>query len=709
MFPADIRNFARLFEISDAAALATAEMQAILMKAVALPDASPLMMKKTAEIYLTRNDILNAIKWYQRYTEKSPDDYAAWFTIGSLFFDKKEYTAAIDPLTKALKGMPEDNQLLYRLALCRKNAGITTKNTADVQEAIGLLIKVHNLNAKNAAVYVPILAECYRYIKDAKKLADALKEWRALDPRNFDILQELGSVLMQEGMDAEAIEAFEAAVTLKPQEGNLHLNLAGLYEKKGDAVKRIEHLSIAAQYAPSNVDILRELARSHAALKEYVKAENEYLKLISLLPQDAPVIVEYAQVLRTQNKNQAALQYLEKVIKIEAKNPAYLFLYSKIAKDAGQTNLAVKAARRAASLDPTNAEIIAWTGYIFTQIGRADSARVYLEMAVVLNSKCSDCYQMLGDSYLADGKFKNAADAYASALSSGQPNTAIAIRLGRVYEFCGQYTQARDAFQQAVSASPTSDEARYRLIHSLVMLKETDRARAIKTGGQAEKKSGWIHMIEGALKEADNALDAAYLAYSIASRMLPEAADPEAGCGRVKFKKKEFSTAIEFFGKAMAKDPYNLEYYLAMAQAYEKINEDGSASALYLEIIQKQPTFPGIYEITADALIRQKDFNEAIKVIKDGLSNNPQNAGLYFKLGEQYREIDKPKTAIAAYNEALKIDAKSMNEANRHIGLLYFDKLLDNESALKYLKKYQKNGGTKPDVDAAIKRVEKLK
>jgi tetratricopeptide (TPR) repeat protein len=706
LFPTDIRNYVRAIKLMEGTAGAD-QIFAIAQRAVALPDAPVSLLKKMAQGYAQKSDIVNADIWFKRYCEKQPEDYTAWSAWGTLYFNKKEYAAAIEPFKMALKGMPGDRELLYRLGVCFKTIGLSSKKTEEVQTAIDYLAKAHTLDGKNVVALAPLLAECYRFVKNNQMLITTLMEWRTAEPQNYAVLQELGTLLAQEGRAADAIKALEAASALKPQDVALHLTLADAYRNKGDKTGNLTHLQAAVKFAASNPEIHRQLARHYAADKDYAKAEGEYIRLLALNTRDTSALAEYSQVLQNQNKNKEALQQLDNLLKVDDKNPAAFLRYSRLARTTGQTNLAAKAARRAVALAPQSAEAAAWAGAILIETGSPDSARLYLEKAVTLDQSCVDCYRSLGDLYLADGKFKAAANAYTNALAAGKPNPSIELKLGKVFAFNADYTNARDAFLRVLSADPANSEARSRLVHSLVRLGDIARAKTEAQGmGSGEKKNGWVTMIEAEMKEVDGVYDAAYLSYSVANRLLPDDGSPEAGCGRIKMAKKEFSTAIEFYAKATAKEPYNLEYYFAMGQAYEAINEFGSASSVYAEIVQKQPGFPDIHYTMARVLARQHDFVGAIKVIKQGLSADPQSAKLNYMLGEQYRATDKPKGAITAYDEAARVGGKEMNDANRRIGLLYYHKLIDNVNALKYLKKYVKNGGVDKEVDETIRKIE---
>jgi tetratricopeptide (TPR) repeat protein len=700
-FPRDLRNYVRYFELSEAATT-TPEALLLLQKAVALPDAPAVLMRRLALSYVRNGDMANGVKWYKSYCEKAPNDNAAWYELGSIYFDKKQYDGAVAPLQKAIQSMADNKDCLFKLGYSQMVTGIAAKKTAAVQEAVGYLAKARTLDAKNTLAYLPLLAECYRFVKDSGKLTDVLREWRPLEPNNFTLLQELGGLLVAQGKQDEALDVWQSASNLKPNDVDLHLKLAQAYGKKGDKSRGATHLQAAAQNSKNNPEIYQELARFYASDKDYVRAEDAYDKLAGLKKDDPTVLYEYSQVLRAKTDNNKAFKQMEKVLKLDAKNPVYFHFYSKIARDVGQNDLALKAARRAAMLDPANAELQAWTGLLFNEAGQADSARGYLERSVVMDKACAECYRILGDMYLADGKATAAIDAYKNVSSGGKDDAGVYLKLGRAYVLNAQMADARDAFQKAIAIDAANDEGRYRLVHVLIRSGDIAKARAASTASSAGKKSGWIHLVEGEIKEADSLLDAAYVSYSVAGRLLPEVADADAGCARVNLKKREYGNAIEFFGKAMAKDPANLEYYFDMGRAYEGIKEYSSANALYAEIVQKQPGYPGIHVALARTFSRQNDYPAAVKALKEGIDRDPQNAELYFSMGEACRASKKPQAAIKAYDMATQLAGKEMNLANKYIGLLYYSDLLDNANAAKYLKKYVKDGGVDANVDAVL-------
>jgi tetratricopeptide (TPR) repeat protein len=305
---------------------------------------------------------------------------------------------------------------------------------------------------------------------------------------------------------------------------------------------------------------------------------------------------------------------------------------------------------------------------------------------------------------MSDRLFSEAAEAYGNAVSAGGPADTLGLAQSRALLLGADYEGARRVLMRLLKDVPDNDEARYWVVHSYVREGRADKAQGFLVR-DSDRKTGWQYLAEAEVQEAEGKDQHAFVAFGVASRLLPNEGHPQAGLGRLSAKQKNFSSAIIYFGKAMANEPYNSEYVLDMGRSYEAIDEHASALAVYEEALKESPKDVEIHYLIANVLRKQREYPQAVGAVKKGLKQDPKNAKLHYLLGDIQRLRGKSKDAISAYEIAAKEGGKEFFDAYRQIGLLYYHKLVDNNSAEKYFKKYIRAGGQDKEVDELIKKL----
>ncbi|MBD3391771.1 MAG: tetratricopeptide repeat protein [Chitinivibrionales bacterium] len=698
----DIRNYKRLVALYTKAR-DHRRVTEILHAMERVPGAPPDLQKMLAESYAQMGDKANAARHYRRHLKGAPKDSAAWYALGTIYYEREDYKRALEPLHRAAGLMPANAACLLKAGLTHKHIGLRFGKKENVRSAIDYLSTVTTIDTTNAEAYAG-LVECYRFENDTKALIGALKSLAALRPDDFDLQAELGSLLLVEGDLAGAAHAFEKASALRPADPSLHLTLADIYRKKGDQGKNLSHLQSALKLDPSDPDIHLALARHFAGNKKFNKAASHYKKSLSFRADNAAGHYEYAQVLVAQGKNGSALTALQAAVRYDPSDAGYVFELSKLAHELGKTTEALDYAGRARALHGDNAEILAWNGSLLMEAEHLDSARALLTEAISLDKKCITCYRHLANVYMREQMFAKAAQAYRDAEAAGGPADTLGLLQGKALLLERDYEGARRAFSEMIKKHAESDEARYWIVHTYVREGNIGKAEG-ELRDDRDQKSGWQYLAEAEVLESKGELQRAFVAYGVASRLLPDEGQPHAGLGRVSAEQKNYSGAIMYYGKAMANEPYNTEFVVDMGRAYEAIKEYSSAQAIYEEGLKHSPNNPEIYYLIANVLRRQRELHQAAAMAKRGLEKRPDYAELHYLLGDIERLSGRPREAIDAYEAALKAGGKEYHDAYRQIGLLYYHKLNDKSNAEKSFKRYIRAGGRDKEVEALIKKL----
>jgi tetratricopeptide (TPR) repeat protein len=217
-------------------------------------------------------------------------------------------------------------------------------------------------------------------------------------------------------------------------------------------------------------------------------------------------------------------------------------------------------------------------------------------------------------------------------------------------------------------------------------------------------KNGWYYLADAEAYEAANKDNLAAVSYSKALKMMPDVSEALAGNGRMCLVKKKYSDAIMLFGQAMGSDPDNMQLMLDMGKAYDGAKENANATAMYEEVIRRQPDSPDAYYLLARNLSKNKDHSKSIQILKEGLRNNKNSYSLLIVLGHEYRALKMYNDAVDSYLRAVKIDEAKCLDAYKYVGTIYYSQK-DEKKAKKYYEMYITAGGKDPKVTQLLKRL----
>lgn len=115
-------------------------------------------------------------------------------------------------------------------------------------------------------------------------------------------------------------------------------------------------------------------------------------------------------------------------------------------------------------------------------------------------------------------------------------------------------------------------------------------------------------------------------------------------------------------------DIHKVSYSLvALAQAYEGLNQPDAAISLYLESIRILPRPDAdLYLSLADLYRKKRKTLETIDTYKEALNIDPDNPKAHYFLGEAYRDMGRWEDAVKSFREVVKLQPDS---ARAHLAL----------------------------------------
>ena len=378
-------------------------------KRVADPAAQALNdLVNSAQAAIDKQDYAGAVRNYQDYLAKKPDDAIVHYDLGYAYSalnrpaDAKseyEHAIALDP----------------KIAAAYLNLGLTMLDS-DPAAAVGFLEKAADLSPQ-----------------------DARTKWL------------LGTALERSGKLPAAIDQYQAARKLDDADFKIRLSLAHALLAAGRASDaETEYRAALALHASD-----REIAEVHLGLAEVLIAGKKLPEGASELdlylasqPNDTKVRLQHASVLFDLDKNDAALAELDRVAKTGPEDLGTLKLRSDIYWKQKRYADAVAILQKAATLAPRDADISARLGEAYLRNKDYPNAMHWLAAAYNMNPQANDVL-----AYLVDAEYggKNYAEALAAldALSKREDLPLASWYVRAVcYDNLGQMAQALDAYQK---------------------------------------------------------------------------------------------------------------------------------------------------------------------------------------------------------------------------------------------------------------------
>lgn len=199
-----------------------------------------------AKSLLEGGDVKKAIEQYREALRYDPSNSQYVYEYSIALAEERQYSSAIDVLTKHLQRNPGDRLAYHQLGkIYLLNDQVDAAN-----QALSRALPVSTLN---------------NYATSLKKL-NRLEEAEAvyklalsLSPSDTEVLFNLGTLYNAANKLTEAKSTYQEALRLKPDFAEAHYNLGLIYSKLGDKTAAIDHLEKFLQLSPDarNADTIR--------------------------------------------------------------------------------------------------------------------------------------------------------------------------------------------------------------------------------------------------------------------------------------------------------------------------------------------------------------------------------------------------------------------------------------------------------------------
>jgi tetratricopeptide (TPR) repeat protein len=222
--------------------------------------------------------------------------------------------------------------------------------------------------------------------------------------------------------------------------------------RQGDLEKAIEQCTVLAHANPNDVGLHYQIA--HALIITSNFGQNKA-------------------------RLQQALDFAERTINANPTAPDGWAIRARVLDWMGKYGEALASALHARALDETYAPTYAFLGEIYQDLGQYDTAQMYLERALELDTEgiaVADAFRNLGLLYSNQGRWEEALQPYLAALQRAPNQPYIAVELANNYIALGEIDQAIAVLSSIVERNPRDTTVLFSLGNAYTRNGDFDRA-----------------------------------------------------------------------------------------------------------------------------------------------------------------------------------------------------------------------------------------
>jgi tetratricopeptide (TPR) repeat protein len=417
---------------------------------------SLLLKKKFVNVYITMNDVSDAIHWNQQILSENSKDRQALMFAGAIAHLQGRNTDAVEQLHKALEG-----------------------DSASVFGHYYLGISLMALGKNDSAQ-----SQFYQCLK--------------MDPSfSFAFLQ-LGQLSLHAGDAGGAAHYARQVLQLDPSMVSGYILAADAAILGGDTARAQKALLAAGQLSPGSLAVQVRQAVVDGMRRDYSKAEREYQAVLSRVKDPTPLLAGLAQLYVAQKQTGKAIQTVnayaagpganaelfvllaqlhvlqkdlatattdcQHALQLNPKSASAYFYLGRIAQLRGDKQSAIENYARAGNLDAMDSQSELLAGNLSTELNRWADAQDYYQRALQRTPGIASAQAGLARAMVEQGEDSNVALGLAQqARASAPADPSIADTLGWVYLKKGMATLAIPPLQQAVAKMPHDAIFRFHL------------------------------------------------------------------------------------------------------------------------------------------------------------------------------------------------------------------------------------------------------
>ena len=305
----------------------------------------------------------------------------------------------------------------------------------------------------------------------------------------------------------------------------------------------------------------------------------------------------------------------------------------------------------------------------------------------------------LGHAYMMSGDAQSvelARTQFVEALKIDPRYVPARVALGELQLARGEMAQAVENADQALRADPANVTARLIRGTGLGHMQENQRAREeLMTVLKMDPQSGEARFQLGKLDYVERRYGDAEAEFKI----LLDSKDPRGlpGIIEVKAAEGQWNQAVQFAEDQLRRSPERMDYRAELANTYLRAGKYSDAVREFQKLIDAKPGAAAFYVGMGEAKKSAGDMIGAIEAFDKAKGLEPRNVASRLGLAMTYEQIGRDAEARKAYQDVIEIQPDNV-EALNNLAYLEADGGVDLDQALAHAKQAQQKRPNDPNV-----------
>lgn len=335
-----------------------------------------------SEIYKVRwylnyaaKDYDNALRDAEEAAKLEPNNANLFMAMGDIYREKNMDRQAVAAYEKAVLLVPTNGDLYYHIAYTYAKLGNVE------QTGVNALKAVQN-NTRFLGDSWLLVGNSFYVDRKLKEAADAFERAISAKPELTDAYTSLSQIYQSLNRFNEAIAITKKGIEQNPRDGGLYINLAWLLSLSDRHIEAIGAGKKAIEYAPDQYMGYTNLCRAYMDAKEYETALQICNNALKLKPDDGETYYYIGKTYSFQNKSEMATNAYKKavtgLIEFTKERPDYsdgYYLLGNSYLALSQVPSAIVAYKKCLDLNPNFPKVIFNLGYSYVLNNDKKSAR----------------------------------------------------------------------------------------------------------------------------------------------------------------------------------------------------------------------------------------------------------------------------------------------------------------------------------------------
>ena len=465
-----------------------------------------------------------------------------------------------------------------------------------------------------------------------------------------DCYTQTGDIMKILGNDPKAAEFYRKAISVDPTDISLRLSYAKLLDKLGSEEAAVEEYNYILTRSVDNKDVLNSLERI-------------YKKKLENSPSDADLNANLGAILQKENKYDEALEHYKKAEQLSPSNINTRINIGTLYQQKGDYKTAIIAYDSVLILEPNNINANMYKAQCKSALGDEKAAQEIYKKVVSLDPSNTQAQSAMFNSAKNNMPVMDFIE-YVNRNSNGVDTTDMLYAYALDLHKANKYDDAITLYKYLLPKDTTGE------IYLNLAIAETQQEKyndALGILNTAQDKFPDNKMIASTIENINNTL---------LNNRLDKAA--------TLYKNKDYNNAIAEYLKI---DPPTSDTMLAVASAYQNMDDNKNALAYYKKALELNPTNSEIAYYISALYAELEDFDSAEAYAQKALLLNKSNKDAENLLTEiNKRNRDKLlENAIALYDiqnyeQSLPLlNEVIANDPNNAYALYYRAMIYDND------------------------------